>query len=213
MNLSGFDLNLLVAFDALMQERSVTRAAKRVGLTQPAMSNALCRLRALLDDVLLVRSGSEMVPTERALELAGPVRESLEKLSGVLLPNNFDPRKARREFHVATADLIEVAFLPVLLQRLATEAPLVDIRIYSLAGGLPSDELAAGKYDLAIGSFGDLPSEISHAALIRERFVCMVRKGHPRVGRRLSLSGSRGRASRAPSRVAPSHEEQLERQR
>ena len=108
MNLSSVDLNLLVAFDALVAERSVTRAAKRLGLSQPAASNALRRLRDLLDDPVLVRAGSSMVPTERALELAPAVRDALSTVRRALSPPEFEPQTRSAVFHIATADMIEI---------------------------------------------------------------------------------------------------------
>src|SRR5262245_36200679 len=109
------DLNLLVAFDALLAEQNVTRAAKRVGLSQPAMSNALARLRATLDDPLFVRSSKGMVATPRARQLATPVREALTTLERALTPNRFDPRTASRTFTVSSADGAQLLFATPML--------------------------------------------------------------------------------------------------
>ncbi len=187
MNLSSVDLNLLVAFDALVAERSVTRAAKRLGLSQPAASNALRRLRDLLDDPVLVRAGSSMVPTERALELAPAVRDALSTVRRALSPPEFEPQTRSAVFHIATADMIEIAMMPPLLSQLRTDAPLVDLRVYSLPRGLPAEELEVGRFDLAVGAFSDLPPGFSSEPLTRERFVCIVREGHPLGRRRLTL--------------------------
>ena len=187
MNLSSIDLNLLVAFDMLMAERSVTRAAKRIGLTQSAMSNALRRLRDTVGDELFVRAGSEMVPTERALRLAEPIRNALGTLERVLSVPTFDPRVARRVFHIATADLVEVSVMPRLLRHLEREGPLIDLRVYSLPRGLPAKELETGRFDLAIGVFSELPAGFVEEPLYRERFTCILRRDHP-IGRgRLTL--------------------------
>src|SRR5262249_2210757 len=124
MNLSGVDVNLLVAFDALVNERSVTRAARRVGLGQPAMSNALARLRALFDDRPLIRSAREMVPTARALELAGPIHRALVEIQHALdATTTFDPARSERTIRLAVTDYVAVVLLPRLLRHLARVAP------------------------------------------------------------------------------------------
>src|SRR3546814_1028487 len=108
MNLSTIDLNLLVAFDALLAEQSVTRTAGRLGLSQPAMSSALGRLRRLIDDPILVRTATRMVPTQRAVELVGPVRQILAQVELALsAPAPFDPASTRRRFRIATNDRSE----------------------------------------------------------------------------------------------------------
>ena len=187
MNLRNVDLNLLVAFDALMKERGVTRAASQLGMSQPAMSNALRRLRDLIDDPLLVRAGGAMVPTARANEIAPSVREALTAIGRALSPAVFDPAQRRAVFHVATADLTEIALMPPLIERLRTEGPRIDLRAYSLPRGLPVQELERGRFDLAIGSFSDPPTGFVLEPLMRERFVCIMRRDHPLAGKRLTL--------------------------
>src|SRR5258706_461364 len=128
MNLASVDLNLLVAFDALLTERHVTRAGERVGLSQPAMSNALARLRALFDDPLFVRNAGRMEPTTRAAALAEPVRGALLQLQTALEgAGPFDPATARRRFVLASADFTELLLLPRLIERLDRHAPHIDI--------------------------------------------------------------------------------------
>jgi DNA-binding transcriptional LysR family regulator len=188
VNLAGADLNLLVTFDALLAERSVTRAAERVGLSQSAMSNALRRLRTWLDDPVLVRTSDGMAPTKRALELVDPIHEALSQLDRALATRNgFDPRTSRQTFRIATADVVEFMLVPRLLERLAGEAPGIDVEMVQLRGGLPAEDLRAGRLDLAIGTYGDAPEPFRTQPMFHETFVCAVRKGHPRVRGKLTL--------------------------
>lgn len=187
MNISGVDLNLMVAFDALMSERSVTRAAERIGLSQSGMSNALARLRTLLDDQVLVRTGDGMMPTRKALAIAPQIHQALEQLGRALSPQPlFDARTSKQQFRVATVDYAELIFLPVLLDRLARDAPGIDLVISSLATGLDSDAMSAGRTDLALCP-GGISEPLREQLLLHESFVCIVRKGHPTVKKRLTL--------------------------
>ena len=118
MNLAAVDLNLLVAFEALMEERNVTRAGQRVGLTQPSMSSALTRLRALFADDLFVRTGSGMQPTAKALSLARPISEALGQIRGVFEPGSaFEPARAQRRFSIAVTDYGDLIIVPPLVRR------------------------------------------------------------------------------------------------
>src|SRR5579862_1383890 len=127
-NLSGVDLNLLVVFDALMAERHVTRAAQHNGLSQPAMSKALNRLRHLLDDRLFERRGGRMEPTPRALELAGPIHSALSDLSRTLTVRaSFDPQQISATLRIAAIDLHQTSLLAALVARLRHEAPGLDL--------------------------------------------------------------------------------------
>jgi len=144
-NLSRLDLNLLVAFDALLTERSVTRAAARVGLGQSAMSHNLARLRTLFGDELLTRGAEGMRPTPRALALADPVRVTLAQIqAAVLQREDFDPSTAERVFRIGLADSIEVAVVPTLLARLRATAPGVSLRLRPINRMSVLDELDAG---------------------------------------------------------------------
>ncbi|MCB9744344.1 MAG: LysR family transcriptional regulator [Alphaproteobacteria bacterium] len=155
--LAELDLNLLVALDALLAERSVTRAARRLGLSQPAMSNALARLRRSFDDPLLVRGRSGMVPTPRALALAAPVREALGTLEAALESlGQFDPGRARRVFRIAANEPARLLLLPGLLERICGQAPGVGVRVSPLGPGL-REALEQGRVDLALGSFVGAP--------------------------------------------------------
>ena len=184
MRLHELDLNLLFALDALLEEGSVTKAARRVGITQPAMSNALKRLRLALGDELLVRAGSGMVPTPRAVELAGPLREALGTLQRALDSDaQFDPETATRSFRIASTDYAELVLLPELAARLRDRAPSVDLFVRALEGEVPRNDLESGDLDLAVGVFPDPPAGHVQQGLFRDRFVCVVREDHPRVPR------------------------------
>ncbi len=189
MHVAGVDLNLLVALDALLAERSVTRAAARVGLTQPAMSHALGRLRRLFDDPLLVRTAEGMSPTPRALGLVGPVRRGLAELETALAPApTFDPKTARGRFVLAMGDYAEVVLLPGVVARLTREAPGMDLEVRPAAA--PAfDALARGELDAVIGlpATGKVPEGIYEQRLFEERFVCVMRSAHPMAKRRLTL--------------------------
>ena len=190
MNLAAIDVNLLVVFDALVNERSVTRAATRVGLSQPAVSNALNRLRTLVGDPLLIRSAREMIPTPRALELAGPIHRALSEIQRALdAASTFDPKSAERTVRLAVTDYVAVVLLPRLLHRLARLAPRIDVETQPLNGNLPSDDLRSGRVDLAFGNFPQpVSSPLRQQALFNEEFVCVMRRDHPRAGRRLTLA-------------------------
>jgi DNA-binding transcriptional LysR family regulator len=150
-NLRGVDLNLLVVFDALMAERHVTRAAQHNGLSQPAMSKALNRLRHLLGDRLFERRDGRMEPTSLALELSGPIHSALSDISRTLtLPGSFDPQQIVATMRIATIDLYQATLLPALVAALRRDAPGLDIQIRAIERHRLHDQLAAGELDLAI---------------------------------------------------------------
>ena len=181
MDLHGIDLNLLVAFDALMAERSVTRAGVRIGRTQPAMSAALLRLRALLRDELFVRGPAGLQPTPRALELAEPLGHALGEIQRTLgFTQPFDPRSSAMTFNLGLSEHPTVALLPRLVEALQEAAPSVTLHIRSFTA---RDEavamLDAGAADLTIGvPQATATGRILTRPLFEERFVCIVRKGH-----------------------------------
>ena len=186
-NIGAIDLNLLVVFEALVAERSVTRAAGRVGLSQPAVSNALARLRALLGDPLLVRTGRGMEPTARALELSGPIQQALEGIRRALTPSaSFEPERSPYTFRVRSADNLELSLLPRLLERLGRTAPLVDI-VVDRVGDTTEQDLRTGRIDLYLGSWFNVPSRLEQYLLQHETFACIARKGHPAIKSRLTL--------------------------
>jgi len=186
--LSALDLNLLVVLAALLEERHVTRAASRVGLSQSATSHALSRLRELYRDPLLVRSGRRLDLTPRAVELPPQLTRGLAELGGTLSgARAFEPLTARRSFSVGMADYVQALLLPPLLRLLTTHAPHVDIAI----SGFPNlvERLDDGSTDLAVLVGSELPKGLSSRKLFTDGFTCMVRKGHPQVrGTRLSMA-------------------------
>jgi len=188
VHIEAFDLNLLTVFEALWAERNVTRAARRVGITQSAMSHALKRLRAQLSDALFHPTPGGMIPTPYAQELAGPLGEALALVRRTVeTPRKFAPRTLRRTFTVATSDYVEMVLLPRLLARVARLAPEVTL-VVRPAAARPERELVSGVHDLLITpGDGDAPG-VRAQALFDERFVCVLRAGHPDAhGRKLSL--------------------------
>lgn len=154
-SLARLDLNLLAVFDMLMQERNVTRAAERLHLSQSTVSHALGRLRVALDDPLFVMSRREMMPTERAKALAGPVRQALAMLEqGLRQAKGFDPATARRIFCIATPGSVEHGLVPVLVERLHRQAPHCRLEVCELADSNYERELEKGELDLVIGFAG-----------------------------------------------------------
>lgn len=180
-NLSAVDLNLLAVLSALLDERSVSRAARRLGLSQPATSHALKRLREMLGDELLVRVGRAMVPTPRALELAPLLAEAMVALSKVVAgPAPFDPRTAERSFRIAAADLQQVVLFPRLVARLSKDAPRFDL-VIDPSGLDMSARVASLELDLAIGLVraSSRAAQLRTRALFSDGFVSLARKGHP----------------------------------
>lgn len=188
MNLASVDLNLLVALDALLKERSVTRAAKRVGLTQPAMSNALSRLRALLGDPVLVRTPAGMRPTPRAEGLAAPLAEALRQIHDtVLTKTEFDPKTARLTFNIASADYEMLVLVPPLVEHLAEAAPGIRLHVTAPRGRLPIDDLAEGRIDLSFGIHRESHAGLYQTEILSDRYLCAMHKGHPDAEQRLTL--------------------------
>lgn len=189
MDMKAIDLNLLVVLDAMVEHRSVTRAGEAIGLSQPAMSAAVARLRALFDDALFVRTGPEMKPTPRALELAAPVRRVIEMIrTDILQRSGFDPATTDRTFTIITPDIGEINFLPRLLARFAQEAPLAQLRTMAKPRPAAAEALEAGKAELAVGYFPDLQKAgFFQQKLFDNPHVCIVRRGHPTLGQRMTL--------------------------
>ncbi|MET0591714.1 MAG: LysR family transcriptional regulator [Polyangiaceae bacterium] len=188
MNLASVNLNWLVALDALVEERSVTRAAKRTGVTQGAMSNTLGHLRTLFEDPLFRRTAHGLEPTPRALAVAEPVRQALRLFEASLSPPSFDPATAEHTFVVAASDYVEFVLMPPLMRRLAKEAPRVRIEVRPWGLHEVPASLARAEVDLMIGFYDDVPRGHRHKILFDEEYVCIVRKGHPRVRKKLTLS-------------------------
>jgi DNA-binding transcriptional LysR family regulator len=186
-NLSGVNLNLLVAFEALFRERNVTRAAARTGVTQPAMSNSLAQLRALFEDPLFLRTRYGLEPTPRALALAPRVAEGLACFETALAAPSFDPKTDERKFVIATSDYVELVLVPPLLRALERSAPRVRIEVRPWGLHEVPASLAGGEADLMIGFYDELPPRHRDTLLFEEEYVCIVRKRHPLVKKRLTL--------------------------
>ena len=188
MELGGIDLNLLVALDALMSERSVTRAAARVGLSQPGMSNALARLRRLFDDPLLIRRGATLAPTPRAEALAGPVHEALELIRGAVHAGaRFDPVSEQRVFRLSCSDYSVLMLVGPLVRALAREAPGVSVEVLPRIADA-SRALANGEIDLVIEPAEIMGSvELPSVRLWEDHWMCCVWSQNTRVKRRLTL--------------------------
>lgn len=185
------DLNLLRVFDALFRARRVAPAAAAVGLTQPAFSNALARLRRQLDDELFTRTPSGMQPTAHAEHIAPAIADALTRLETHLVrPSAFDPARSDRVFRVAMTDIGEIYFLPSLLAALQREAPQVGIatvRHSVREGALDLREaLAGGSVDLAVGWLPDLGAGVFQRRLFEQRYVCLMSARHPLAGARLT---------------------------
>ncbi len=179
MELHNVDLNLLVVFDHLLRLRTVSGAAKALGLSQPAVSNALARLRRIFDDDLFVRSAKGMLPTPLAQELAEPVSYALEALQSALNRKvSFDPRHSERDFRLAMTDIGEIHFIPRLMGALRELAPGVSVATVRNTAVNLAEEMSQGKVDLAVGHLPELTSEFFQRRLFRQRYVCMFRPGH-----------------------------------
>jgi DNA-binding transcriptional LysR family regulator len=188
VQLQGVDLNLLVALEALLSERSVTRAGARLGLTASATSHALGRLRATFGDELLVRTRGGMIPTARGEQLLVPLRAALRDV-GALLSNSarFDPRTSRREFVLASTDYIEAVLLPPLLARVSAAAPGVQLRVHPLVADVAAP-LETGAITVALGVVFENSPGLQQQALFSEEMVLVCRKGHPEVKRTIDLA-------------------------
>lgn len=187
MNINALDLNLLLAFDAIDRERNITLAAARVGLSQPALSNALARLRKLLNDPLFVRTARGMEPTLYAVRIAEPIRKACELIDGALkIDASFDPARTSRKFSIYMTDIGEAVMLPRLLHHLQTFAPRIGINIETIPKHGIQEAMTSGDVDLAVGLFEGLAGGFFEQRLYRDDFVCIVRADHPTVGSTLS---------------------------
>ncbi len=172
-NLGRLDLNLLVAFDALLAEGGVTRAAERVGVGQPAMSHALARLRKLFKDELFVRAPDGVRPTPRALALAGPVRVALSAIQGTLQERGFDPAGAERTFVLGMPDSVEITLLPRLMAHLAAEAPKVRVLVRAVDRFDVLEQLDRDRLHLGVGRFTEGAVHHKRRRLFGADYLCL----------------------------------------
>ena len=187
MNWGAFDLNLLIVFDAVMQERNVTRAGDRIGLSQPAVSHALGRLRHMLKDELFIRTPKGMVPTPRAEQLAEPLRRALSDMQLALEPEAFVPREANRRFDIAVSNYAAVLLAPSIVTAVVSSAPGVGLDLHpSGLRDIPA-LLDRGEHDLAVGGYDDIGERFAYAPLLEDSFVVAMRRDHPALRRALTL--------------------------
>ena len=172
------DLNLLRVFDVMLDERSVTRAGARLGLTQSAVSHALNRLRYALNDELFVRGPGGMHPTARAAEMGPQVRAALSQLQGAIAPANFSPASSERRFVLAAGSYACAVLTPPLVSRMAVESPLAELAIAPYTPDV-FDQLDAHRLDFIVGNVVSAPSRISHEVIIKESMAWVVRAEHP----------------------------------
>src|SRR5712691_4203395 len=188
MDIRAVDLNLLKAFDALMNERAVTRAAGRIGLSQPAMSHALSRLRSLFADDLFVRTPTNMEPTARAREIAPLITAAIEHIEAALnLGVGFDPARSTGIFTAGMAEYAEVALVGRLARNFAQHAANAILRLTPATGHEAIEQLDRGEIDLAVAHLPHVPTHIDSMVLLRDPFVVVARKGHPITAETLSL--------------------------
>lgn len=178
MNISKIDLNLLVYLDVLLREGSVTKAANRLSITQPAMSNGLRRLRDLFNDPIMVRTSDGMTPTERALQLQPVIRDVLSRLEATIQPEtDFEAITSERTFRIMASDYAESTLLLAVLDKLQSEAPNVSLDVIT-----PSDvtyhDVEQGKVDMAINRFEELPLSFHQKVLWYDGFSCVVHNSH-----------------------------------
>jgi len=207
MNVADLDLNLLRVFDAIASAGSVTVAGANIGLSQPAMSNALARLRELFGDPLFVRTPRGMRPTPFAQQLAQPVREALRLIQGALQQHTgFDPMSSGNTFRFSMTDIGEMVFLPGLLERVKRDAPGVKIEVLRLPLKDVHAALEAGDIDLAVGFLPGLTTGVLQQPLFREHYVCMMRADHPLAGAKISAKQFREAAHVLVSYTGTGHQ-------
>jgi DNA-binding transcriptional LysR family regulator len=180
MELKDIDLNLLVIFNQLLTERKVSKVAENLGLGQPAVSNALARLRKLFGDELFLRTSSGMQPTPFADQLAESIGYALGMIHGAInVKNSFDPATSKRSFSIGMTDIGEIYFLPLLMEKIQKVAPAVSISTIRNTTINLKDSMEAGHIDLAIGLLPQLKAGFFQQRLFTQQYVCMFRQGHP----------------------------------
>ncbi len=190
VNVLSIDLNLLKPLEALLETESVSKAAERVNLSQPAMSRALGRLQDVLRDPILVRSGRGMVLTPRGVSLREPVQDALAQLAQVFKPQVFDPAKARDRFRIMAPDYLSQLIMPAVLGQVLNLAPQIQIDMENLSESAIAD-MCEGKISLGFGVVDDGPvlTNVCAQTLLEDRQVCLMRKGHPLHETEMTLEG------------------------
>lgn len=182
-----YDLNLLPIFVALMEERSVTRAAQRLGITQPALSNALARLRVTMRDPLFIRERYGVRPTQMAEELAPVIAAALARLDDAILgQQDFDPARAQRLFTIAPNSYVEFVLAPAIVARLRERAPGIKLRLMPFGNDLTETGVMSGDTAMVLGRIVDPPDNLVVQHLMDEGLACVVRADHPEIGEAIS---------------------------
>lgn len=182
IDLSALDLNLLVAFEALLEERSVTLAAQRLHLGQPAMSAALGRLRIMFEDELFIRMGREMQPTSKAIEIASGILAALHQIRQTLEASQvFDPSASSRRFAIGSPDYTSFVIMPSLLEFCSQNASHLNFRLIGYEKDRVGELLEEGAMDVVLGVFPTPPQQTHRIALFQERFIGIARQGHPSI--------------------------------
>lgn len=179
MNIKNFDLNLLLVFRTLFEKKNVTKASKELGITQPAMSNALNRLRYLIKDELFVRGPRGMRPTQRAVDLSLPITTALNNLELALSSINFSPETTKKLYRISITDDVASIILPNLINFLEKKSPNSSLRIRAEQGNDAIKLLDSNEIDFAVGRFEIIPSRFGSINLFTEKYVCILRKEHP----------------------------------
>lgn len=208
MDLTRLDLNLFVAFEAIYTERSITRAAAKLAITQPAASNALARLRSALGDPLFVKTSAGMLPTAVAESIAPQVSEALYLLSMAAKQTSaFDPQHSTRVFRVSLLDPYDSLVLPALIREVRAQAPMVELQITRVARSQLLGQLENGTIEIAAEAPLKDATDLIYQPLQTDHWVCALRPDHPMVGRELDLDSylslSHLHVSNRPSEDAP----------
>jgi DNA-binding transcriptional LysR family regulator len=185
--MSNLDLNLLRVFDAILRERNVLRASEAINLSPSAVSHALSRLRAFLDDDLFVRTAAGMEPTTRALEMAPLVRDALVVIERAIGPKQFEPASTQRQFCIAATDYVTAVILPEFLHATSLAAPNASVTLLPASRIDLTTQIDVGRVEIALGSFSNVPSRIREKVLFEERDMMVIASDHPLAGRKIRL--------------------------
>jgi DNA-binding transcriptional LysR family regulator len=185
--MSNLDLNLLRVFDAILRERNVLRASEAINLSPSAVSHALSRLRAFLDDDLFVRTAAGMEPTTRALEMAPLVRDALVVIERAIGPKQFEPASTQRQFCIAATDYVTAVILPEFLHATSLAAPNASVTLLPASRIDLTTQIDVGRVEIALGSFSNMPSRIREQVLFEERDMMVIASDHPLAGRKIRL--------------------------
>jgi DNA-binding transcriptional LysR family regulator len=202
VSLSRLDLNLLRVLDTVLSERSVVRAARRLHVTPSAISNALARLRSVLGDPLVIRSGRGIVPTTRAAELASSLKHALGELERVVQGDTFDPTRTTKQFTLAISDAGQIARLPRLTRFLAKEMPHAQLRVVGVDTYMSSGGITGTEVDVAIIAVAEKAPGVHFTPLYKEESVLVARRGHPRAGAQVTKT-ELGQLQHVEVQVAP----------